>query len=268
MKISNVNFNLTFTAKHKKAREADDISRISKRIFPLYSSTYIKTFLPEIYYSDNPAAKHYISNLINKIEQTRNNFYYSDTPFPYGQILKGLKRDKVGNCHEMAITGLAALAANGYTNSSMADLVLSTNFINKETNQVFKTYDNIIDHVLVITTMDKNISLYEAKGKDLIIVDNWSGICETAPKAVEIYKSIFREECKEWENNAKKRLKTALGENVNFDDYIIRTNILFLPCDKKYENSDVPSIQKSYRELIRKPQNNQSIDEQDNQDIF
>ena len=142
MKISAININnynnMSFSAKNKKIRTADDIIRLAKNEFPMVSSTYIDTFYSEGTPEKNELSQSVCKKLSKQIERTRD-IYLSHIPHRYmsdlkshdtevanAVLLKAVSQSKIGNCYESAVVALAALAANGYTDSKKVHLYLTT----------------------------------------------------------------------------------------------------------------------------------------------
>ncbi len=250
-----------FGAKKNETREADDIQRKVNQTFPRFSTTYADKF----YLTAD--TKKYLTKM-NKLEfklkgirQAVHTEEFFDS-IPHRIALEKIKKSKLANCGEISKAVLSALYANGIYDSDRYSLVLNTKFTNKNTN--FTEYESTksLDHVFVISSMNKN----SKDTKDKVVIDGWLNFAGSISEAKENFKNLYSpaylDVIRENQKKDFKKVKANMQKNADFSDYNITSRIAFekveeLPEYKKRMLGNY--IKEKYPELvIRKPQNNQS----------
>lgn len=236
MRIQTQNFTypINFSARKKEVRDADKILRIAKQNYPMISSTYADEMyecLPE-----NKKAQKILSNIKCRIKDMRSyvnstsdiikaldsNTRYR-TMEPLCIVLDEIKKNKVGNCYESAQLGLSALYSNGYMNSKMASLEYRTQIIYKESDEVMYESFSQLDHVFVLTDMNKG-------GKKNIVIDPWLSFADSVSGAKERFKKIYTDkELKEKEDAAIQDFKKQFmfTGQIDMNKYIVKSGFYF-----------------------------------------
>ena len=238
----NISNDISFKARKTEIRKADDIQRKTKAEFPMLSSTYVDSFYKttgkygRITQDRINLYLHLKKKIFNLRDNTRESFSV-DKYIPYVKKLGKVKEEHVGNCMESASAAVAALIANGYTNTSRCSLVLNADFINKKSGEVEYSGTTSLDHSFALTDMNTG------KGKN-IVVDPWLGFTDSKEGAIARYKQM----------KTDRDIRSAIYDVANqyfvgknempFDeiehDYYIKTRIGFEECydvrDKDIQN--------------------------------
>ncbi len=244
--INNINC-ISFSARNKNIRKADDIQRKARQTFPMISPSYVSSFYIVMQQDKdkkplNPGADKIYKKADMKLSSIRDmaaNPYkygiktdYITSCVPYSILLDNVKTAKTGNCDECAIAALAALTANGYNNSKRVFLGYEIQFINKKTNKIEYSDISPLDHSCVLTTLDKE----NPQKNDIIVIDPWLGFAESLSGANAKFKLMYKEDNLQnifSYHRSMFRLKKAkeTGKVINFDDYEVRQNFTFYPAD-------------------------------------
>ncbi len=248
MEITSINKSYTssFSARNQNIRKADKIMRETKQAFPSISPLYAREFY-SIFTKENPDKR--AVKIRKKIDKNITQIRSCAEEYTYGKeklssnyhvnkclaILFGLSKLKTGNCNELCIATLGALAANGYYNSYMNNLNLNIEITNNKTGATEYQATLPIDHVLIKSTMD-NVYNNESNNKSKrtnIIIDPWLGFVDSKSGAIEKYKKAFDKQISSLIDSATFELeidKKIMGkENINWDDYDIKANFEFEP---------------------------------------
>ncbi len=227
---------ISFCAKHKDIRKADDIMRHSNNCFPMFSPSYALLHWNCFTKDTNQGELDRISfyNKHSKIldEQVRDKYNNDEDPY-YLNLFEPLKAKKIGNCKENAIALIATLFANGYKKAARVALEYEINFINKKTNEVASTSVFDFDHTCILTTMDNKEK--RKKYDDLIIIDGWLQKTMPITEARKTYLNIVSDYEKNIiRKNALDKLKSENSNNPDFniDDYEMKEAIEFGYNDK------------------------------------
>ena len=245
--------NPSFTAKKKEIKKANDIQRKAKQLFPMFSPAYLNEFYILNGRGMDPKqvrTRQIAQRIVYKINagrdyddyDSRYSFIANRKETPFIRTLSRIKKEKIGNCHEASITAVAALAANGYTNTKRASLKLQGEFVDKKTNKVVysKTYD--VDHTFAITTMNKD----NPTKNDYIIVDPWFGFADSISSAKQRYAQIVNPEKHKSDLNDSFSLFRVdhfqqTGELLDKSDLDIRFKITFKE-EKEYTEDDIKAL--------------------------
>ena len=257
MRISGLNFNspVYFASKSKEVKEADYIKRKAKLACPLMSDTYVKDFYG-VY--SNVKGKNYFrangiqTDLCYEIHENRDEIddevYEEDCETLTKALniwIRELKKTRIGDCYENALSGFAALLANGYYNSSLVTLLYGVEIVDKKSGEVLFERERDLDHCFVITDMKKGLNPDNEKK---FVVDPWLSFADSKEGAKGKFKALYGEDY--LKDIKKKTLKfyKDYGPDINKDDIEVRGKFIFEPCD-----SPVPEdgIKKSGR-LLRK----------------
>ena len=241
MNIFPVNTNLLFSSKNPKVRLADDICRLSKREFPMFSDSYaIRKFCT--LNSKDEDKKNRAKKLLRRVTDDMSNMRRSatwDALFaergkkswydPKEEIwLKHIKNSNYGNCHEASQAALAALFANNYLNSEIVRLGYKSVFTDKRTGKVMGTEQVPLDHALVVSDMEKGDDEYNCK---TIVIDPWLCFASGQEEACAKYKELFSEEFLE---KQKKELRerfafeNRLMPNFDINNYSQRSGFCYM----------------------------------------
>jgi len=231
--------NFSFRARKKEIKKADSIERAAKANFPMISPTYIDDF----YRCAKPCSINYkkandISTRVqNDILKRRYSYALlkskqnAPEDIIYALSLHDMKKEKTGNCMENAMAALTVLFANGYYNSERVELFYKASFINKKTGEIEYEDRTPLNHSFVLTDMKKE---GEEKGKKNVVIDPWLGFADSLEGARGRFKQFYNGDlstCKEMFTKLFKIDKLQKGEQFSPDDYDIRLDFEFLPCD-------------------------------------
>lgn len=246
MNISLVNnyTNLTFSARNKDIRKADDIQRHSRQVFPMLSPTYIDEFYisakqekdtPKIQYLNNEmTAEINAARKSHKLKSMTEDNGLCSHPMAnfYLYTLLNLTKNKIGNCKEASIATIGMLASKGYYDSHKVNLVLRNEFINKQTKKVEFSSEIPLDHAFVITSLNEE-SRQDDNNK--IVLDSWMGFADSVSGAKNRYKHLFTEDkLAKLKQQSIETFKTHLklyGEEFDMDKYEMRHNFVFNRSD-------------------------------------
>lgn len=221
-----------FKSKNASIRTADEICRRVNKEFPVYSNTFLQRFKTIHKTHNNKKIYDTVSDLVVNL---REYYHNSSTPMNYIiKLLNGMKKSRVGNCHEQSIAASVALRANGYKNVT----TLSMYSINPKTLEV-KDLDHAvaaIDFKLPKGYKYCNDKLDQLQYKQLlkanneaIIVDPWAGITDNAKSIIRRYKT-----------------DVALNPPLSTDDTIV-----FLPNKPlKIDEQDIEFFKEKYPALL------------------
>ena len=192
MFLKNMNISpVSFCAKHRDIRKADDIMRHSNKCFPMFSPSYAISHWNRFTQNTNQAELERTAffNKYSKIldEKVRNKYINDDDSY-HLNLFEPLKKEKMGNCKENAIALIATLFANGYEKAARIGLEYEINFVDKKTKKVASTSVFNFDHTCVMTTMDNKEK--RKKFEDLIIIDGGKGQLSSV---MEIFEKIGME---------------------------------------------------------------------------
>lgn len=250
-----------FNAKKKEIREADDIQRRVTLEFPRFSTTYADKFYLTTDTKKYSAKKNKLEFKLKGLRQSVCVEEFFDS-IPHRIVLEKIKKSKLANCGEISKAVLSALYANGIYDSDRYSLVLKTKFTNKNTNFTEYETTKILDHVFVISSMNKN----SKDTKDNVVIDGWlnfaGSISEAKEKFKKLYSPSYLNMIFESQKKDFKKVKANMQKDLDFSDYKISSKIEF---EKEEELPDYKKrilgnyIKEKYPELvIKKPQNNQS----------
>ncbi len=237
MFLKNMNISpVSFCAKHRDIRKADDIMRHSNNCFPMFSPSYAISHWNRFTQNTNQAELERTAffNKYSKIldEKVRNKYINDDDSY-HLNLFEPLKKEKLGNCKENAIALIATLFANGYQKAARIGLEYEINFIDKKTKKVASTSVFNFDHTCVMTTMDNKEK--RKKFEDLIIIDGW--LQKTMP--IQEARKMYLNMVSDYEKNiirkqAVDKFKEENIDNPNFnlDDYEMKEAIEFGYNDK------------------------------------
>ncbi len=221
---------IPFGARKEEIRKADDIQRKSHNDFPMVSSTKIDFYSCD---SENNLKNGVQKKLYSKICDMRNNLedrgYTEDWDDceNYENTLLAVADKNIGNCGECAKAVIGVLAANGFYNSSRVILQSKIKFIDKTTGET--EYEDIsdLDHSFVLTDLN-------SRNEKDIVIDSWLGFADYKSNAATMFKTIFSKDLEEQERKSIKHfqmIKQRKGEEFNIDDYEIKREFVFIPCD-------------------------------------
>ena len=236
----------TFTSKNKNIRKADDIQRIARENFPIFSPSYLQEFYCLNGKGPNTPKQvrtiQIAQRIVYKInagrivdDESSKSLYFSE-PL-YIRPLDRIKRTKLGNCYEASVATLAALTANDINDAKRVSLEQKTEYVNKKTNKVVfsKNYD--LDHTVVVSAMGKE----NPKEKDLIVLDSWMGFADSISGAKDRYSRFIDENKNKSDFNDSFSLFRIdhfqeTGEFLDKNDCYIRHRIVFNDEEKHSEN--------------------------------
>ena len=253
MKITPVSLynSIYFTSKNKNIRLADDVMRKSKLAFPYVGNTYINRFYRTVNNPNNSNARRlyhliharlssYRYSIENEEDKLLAQRQYDDCAKDY--FIPGFEKSRnadkethqrhKGNCDEAARAALAALYANGFYNSNLANLYYKTSLVNKHTGEVEYEDEIDLDHVFVVTDM--------GSGDKNIVIDPWLSFADSESAAKGKYYQIYYDEegLKEFELSFKKSFNAntkiwQLDRDIN--DYYQKSSFVFRtkPTHKK-----------------------------------
>lgn len=240
-----------FSSRKKEIKDADMVQRRAKAVFPLVSPTYVESFYKTYKPSDyNLKSTRFISSCSDKITFIRemqqfpsyyaSRFKQDELTVPYGITLVQMKKDKAGNCLENSLAALAALYANGYTNSNLANVRLKVEFINNDTQKSDAIYYMPLDHSVAITDMNRG-------GKKDIVLDPWLNFADSKDKAIARYKSVYSDneiyEARSWAKYYFSQALNRMGKPSDISNYKINQNIVLVESDT-YTPEQLAPLQK------------------------
>lgn len=175
-----VNQSTAFTSRNMPIRMADSVMRRVRLEFPTYSGSKIKL-------CNNAEKNERVVKFIRFVSMFNEEFrlYYF---FPgsarrsfYREIL-GMKKNKVGNCGELADATVLALKMNGYCDAKKVELCA----LNKKTGKIRR-----LDHYTTVVGLNgkKTDSGFIIPNRDAIVVDSWAGFTDDTQGANQIYKN-------------------------------------------------------------------------------
>ncbi len=275
MKIQQCNNfnNINFSGNKEKIKKADDMMRLSKKLFPSTSLTHIReyrTFDDDVSEDDYTDA---YKRLVEKISLVRNllppswkdsDEYESESQalrektavnesYYFGvnrelSLLSKIKEMKVANCDENVRCAIAVFAANGIYNAVPVSLYLNVRFINKKGEVQYET-DKKLDHKCMLTSLDnKDVSKKEYK----YVVDPWLTFASSKEKAIDYYYGYFDKTIEKKYNEAKDYFFN--GKNVKNTgtpfDYDIQSNLILMPNITNMWKTELKDLGKFTKKLF------------------
>ena len=259
-----------FASKNKNIKRADDVMRKSKLAFPYIGNTYIDRFYRTVNIPNNSNARRLYHVIDGRLSSYRNSIaseedelllqrQYDDCAKDY--FIPGFEKsrnaDKMthqrykGNCDEAARAALAALYANGFYNSNLANLYYKTSLVNKYTGEVEYEDEMDLDHVFVLTDM--------GSGDKNIVIDPWLSFADSKSAAKGRYYQVYydKEGLKDFELNLEKSFNgnTKIWQlDRDNNDYYQKSSFVFRtkPTHKKAAQRHEAGYQfrKLYPELL------------------
>lgn len=237
---------VSFCAKNKDARKADDIMRTAANAFPMFKPTYADIFYNSLQDDKEKFYKGIAKRWYENVRLQRDDALEEDDFCE--QITDLIKKQKLGNCTEASDIALMALFANEYYNSCCASLGYEISYIDKNTKKPVWSYMEPIDHICVLTNMNNPKRKYL---KDLIVIDPWLGCSGSASELYGKYKNTFLNDktVKRIKYNFQQRFASEFsGENIantpDFSNCILSKKFVFYFAQKYRE--------KEAREMGRK----------------
>ncbi len=258
MKINSTNYykSINFYSRNKNIRKADDIQRKARMTFPVFSPSYIDEFYSSTRLVDdipvNEKARKIFKKidrkltLLRKVTKEPDQYGIEQTSLqrktPYALLLSSMNLLKVGNCEECAATVLSTLAANGFYNAQKVYLGLEIQYLDKKTGEIKYNKCTPLDHSFVVTTLDKE----NPKEKDKIVIDSWLGFADSIAGANERFKKMLSKDQLDniysfHRSMFRLNMYEDTGELINFNDYELRSKLVFYPADN-YTEEDMKDL--------------------------
>ena len=243
--LYSINQPISFCAKNKDTRKADNIMRTAANTFPMFKPTYADIFYAGLK-NDREKEKFYKGIVKRWQENVRpqRDSALEENDF-LEQITDLIKKQKLGNCAEASDIALMALFANGYYNSCCVNLGYEISYIDKITKKPVYSYMEPIDHTCVLTSMNNPKRKYL---KDLIVIDPWLGCSGSISELYSKYKNIFldKKTIKRIKYNFQQKFASEFsGENIkntpDFSNCILSKKFVF-QFSQKYREKEAKEM--------------------------
>lgn len=196
---------ISFEGRNHILKQPDLIARKAHSVYPHFSTTKIQCTCHNDYSKVNIVDKA-IKNLVITLNSMRNERICATSELPL--IIEGLKKQKVGNCHEEARLAEVIGRINGQKNIYSGRIFFGSP----------DSKEKPLDHVIAFITTKKvePKSMLSLKNKEGIIIDPWLGIADFAGTYFGKLKTIFKPM---FERLPNKTSEIGFRIEPNFDEF-------------------------------------------------